>query len=46
VADWLPPLRTFKALVGASLARNPGPHVADLGICDGSNGETRTTVVA
>lgn len=46
VADWLPPLRTFKALVGASLACNPGPHVTDLGICDGATGEIRATVIA
>ncbi|WP_273688317.1 adenine deaminase [Ketogulonicigenium vulgare] len=44
VADWLPPLRTFKALVGASLACNPGPHVTDMGICDGTTGEIRKTV--
>ncbi|SLN70760.1 Adenine deaminase 2 [Roseivivax jejudonensis] len=41
VADWAPPLRTFKALVGASLACNPGPHVTDLGIADGLTGEFR-----
>ncbi|ARO14661.1 adenine deaminase [Ketogulonicigenium robustum] len=44
VADWLPPVRTFKALVGASLACNPGPHVTDIGIADGSTGEIRQTV--
>ncbi|MGA0614380.1 adenine deaminase [Paracoccus sp. KR1-242] len=44
VADWLPPLRSFKALVGASLACNPGPHVTDIGICDGATGEIRQTV--
>ncbi|ADO42720.1 adenine deaminase [Ketogulonicigenium vulgare] len=44
VADWLPPLRTFKALVGASLACNPGPHVTDMGICDGTTGDIRKTV--
>ncbi|WP_435168266.1 adenine deaminase [Falsirhodobacter sp. 1013] len=38
VADWAPPLRTFKALVGASLACNPGPRVTDLGIGDGATG--------
>ena len=38
VADYDPPLRTFKSLVGASLACNPGPHVTDLGITDGSTG--------
>lgn len=39
VADWLPPLRSFKALTGASLACNPGPRVTDLGIGDGATGE-------
>ena len=39
IADWgLPPL-VFRACVGASLACNPGPHVTDLGITDGSTGE-------
>ncbi|TXI12210.1 MAG: adenine deaminase, partial [Rhizobium sp.] len=32
IADWMPPIRTFKAVVGASLACNPGPHVTDLGL--------------
>ena len=45
VADWKPPVRTFKALVGASLACNPGPHVTDIGICDGLSGEIRHTLV-
>ena len=38
VVDWQPPLLTFKALTGASLACNPGPHVTDRGIADGSTG--------
>ena len=38
VVDWQPPLLTFKALVGASLACNPGPHVTDRGITDGTTG--------
>lgn len=42
VADWLAPIRTFKALVGASLACNPGPRVTDMGIGDGSTGELRS----
>lgn len=46
VADWLPPVRVFKAIVGASLACNPGPHVTDQGICDGLTGEIRQTVIA
>jgi adenine deaminase len=38
IVDWQPPLLTFKAVVGASLACNPGPHVTDVGITDGSTG--------
>jgi adenine deaminase len=39
IADWLPPYRVFKAVVGASLACNAGPHVTDRGIADGATGE-------
>jgi adenine deaminase len=39
VIPWDPPMLTFKSLVGASLACNPGPHVTDMGITDGSTGE-------
>jgi adenine deaminase len=39
IVDWQPPLLTFKAIVGATLACNPGPHVTDVGITDGSTGE-------
>jgi len=39
IVDWLPPYRVFKALVGASLACNAGPHPTDLGLTDGSTGE-------
>lgn len=38
IVDWQPPLLTFKAIVGASLACNPGPHVTDVGITDGTTG--------
>lgn len=38
IVDWEPPLLTFKAVVGATLACNPGPHVTDLGITDGTTG--------
>ncbi|MEM9049339.1 MAG: adenine deaminase C-terminal domain-containing protein [Pseudomonadota bacterium] len=34
VLDWAPPYLTFKALVGATLACNAGPHQTDLGIAD------------
>ncbi len=46
IADWLPPLRTFKSVVGASLACNPGPHVTDMGIADGTTGEVFETFIA
>jgi adenine deaminase len=46
VCSWLPPYRTFKALEGQSLACNPGPHLTDLGLTDGSTREIRTMVVS
>jgi adenine deaminase len=46
IADWSPPYRTFKAVAGASLACNPGPHLTDLGLTDGTTGEIRSLVVA
>jgi adenine deaminase len=46
IIDWQPPLLTFKAIVGASLACNPGPHVTDVGITDGSTGEVFESVLA
>ena len=36
IVDWPWPLPLVKAVLGASLACNPGPHVTDLGIADGS----------
>jgi adenine deaminase len=39
VAQWKPPYRVFKAVVGASLACNPGPHLTDLGLTDGTTGD-------
>jgi len=39
IADWMPPYLVFKAIVGASLACNAGPHVTDLGVADGATGE-------
>ena len=38
IADWRPPYLVFKSVLGASLACNPGPHVTDLGITDGTTG--------
>jgi len=46
IVDWQPPYRTFKAVVGASLACNPGPHVTDLGLTDGTTGEIRPLAAA
>mgnify|MGYP001590846511 CR=1 FL=1 len=39
VVTWQPPYLTFKALVGATLACNPGPHQTDLGIADPHSGK-------
>jgi adenine deaminase len=39
IADWAPPYLVFKAIVGASLACNAGPHVTDMGLADGATGE-------
>jgi adenine deaminase len=36
VTEWIPPYWVFKALEGTSLACNPGPHLTDLGLTDGS----------
>jgi adenine deaminase len=41
IVDWQPPILTFKAIVGASLACNPGPHVTDRGIADGTRVRSR-----
>ncbi len=38
IADWQPPLRTFKACFGATLACNAGPHQTDRGIADVTTG--------
>jgi adenine deaminase len=39
IMDWELPLLTFKAVVAASLACNPRPHVTDVGITDGITGD-------
>ena len=36
VVDWKPPYRVFKAIEGTCLACNPGPHLTDLGLTDGT----------
>lgn len=45
VVDWQPPYLTFKALVGATLACNAGPHQTDLGIADPLAGRLLTSPV-
>jgi adenine deaminase len=37
VTEWKPPYWTFKAIEGTSLACNPGPHLTDLGLTDGTS---------
>ncbi len=39
VVEWKPPYRVFKGIEGISLACNPGPHLTDLGLTDGTTGE-------
>jgi adenine deaminase len=45
ICSWQPPYRTFKALEGQSLACNPGPHLTDLGLTDGTTKEIRDQIV-
>jgi adenine deaminase len=45
ICAWQPPLRTFKALEGQSLACNPGPHLTDQGLTDGETKEIREILV-
>ncbi|MGR3375719.1 adenine deaminase [Salipiger abyssi] len=45
VVDWQPPYLVFKALVGATLACNKGPHQTDLGIADPQAGKLLTSPV-
>ena len=46
ICDWQPPFRTFKALSGQCLACNPGPHLTDLGLTDGTTKEIRPMLIA
>ena len=39
VVTWEPPYLVFKALVGANLACNAGPHQSDMGIADSLAGK-------
>jgi adenine deaminase len=45
ICTWQPPYRTFKALEGQSLACNPGPHLTDQGLTDGTTKEIREVLV-
>ncbi|WP_404424795.1 adenine deaminase [Thalassospira australica] len=45
IVDWQPPYLVFKALFGATLACNPGPHQTDRGIGDVTTGQLLTTPV-
>jgi adenine deaminase len=45
ICTWQPPYRTFKALGGQSLACNPGPHLTDQGLTDGTTKEIRDVLV-
>ena len=38
IADFAEPMLPFRSIMGASLACNPGPHLTDLGLTDGSTG--------
>jgi adenine deaminase len=45
LTDWSAPYLVLKSVFGASLACNPGPHITDLGIADGTSGEVFTSAV-
>ena len=45
IADWVAPLASIKSVFGASLACNPGPHVTDIGIADGTTGQVFASAV-
>jgi adenine deaminase len=45
ICEWQPPYRTFKALEGQCLACNPGPHLTDLGLTDGTSREIHPILV-
>jgi adenine deaminase len=45
VVEWKPPYRVFKAIEGTCLACNPGPHLTDLGLTDGTTGEILSGVL-
>ncbi len=45
VAEWLPPNCVFQSLLGTCLACNPGPHLTDLGLADGTEGRLVDAIV-
>ena len=45
VIDWQQPYRVFKAIEGTALACNPGPHLTDLGLTDGTSGKIVDTII-
>ncbi|MDF2234135.1 adenine deaminase C-terminal domain-containing protein [Albimonas sp. CAU 1670] len=45
VVDWQPPYLVFKALVGATLACNAGPHQTDMGVADPHGGRLLTSPI-
>jgi adenine deaminase len=45
VAEWKPPYRVFRACTGSCLACNPGPHLTDLGLTDGTTKKIVPTLV-
>jgi len=45
IVDWNPPYLVFKAVVGATLACNAGPHQTDVGICDVATGKVLTSPI-
>ena len=45
IVDWQPPYLVFKAVFGATLACNAGPHQTDRGIADGTTGTLLETPI-
>jgi adenine deaminase len=45
IVDWQPPYLVFKAVFGATLACNAGPHQTDRGIADGTTGRLLETPI-
>jgi adenine deaminase len=46
VTEWKPPYWTFKAIEGTCLACNPGPHLTDLGLTDGTTQTVVPTLIS